>query len=346
MQTQVHGGDIYSKPYRLDFSANINPFGMPESVKAAAMEGVVKSVHYPDVQCRKLREEIAKKEMVPEEWIICGNGAAELIFSLVRARNPRKALIISPGFAEYEQALRQSECKISFYQLEKENGFLLREGYLKYLQEDIDIAFLCNPNNPTGILIPNKILNEILKICKEKRIFLVLDECFLEFVSSRLQNFQKEKLKEIPEMFIIKAFTKMYGMPGLRLGYGLCANVELLNKMRQGLQPWNVSLPAQMAGIAACTEQDFVQRTQEYISEERNFLVNELKKLRFQVYASQANYIFFEAPFNLFSVCEKEGILIRDCSNYRGLSKGYYRIAVKTRDENKELIRVLDKHYG
>ncbi|MBQ5676749.1 MAG: aminotransferase class I/II-fold pyridoxal phosphate-dependent enzyme [Lachnospiraceae bacterium] len=346
MQIQVHGGDIYSKAYRLDFSTNINPFGMPESLKQAAIKGINASIHYPDVQCRELINAIAKKEEIPSDWIICGNGAAELLFSLVSAKKPQKALLVSPGFAEYEQALKTVNCHIRYYELSKERGFLLGEDYLESLQQDLDIVFLCNPNNPTGLLIPTELLKKIVDICKEKQIFLVLDECFLEFVSDELMNPQKKLLKEMPNLFILKAFTKMYGMPGLRLGYGLCSDIPLLEQMHQMTQPWNVSVPAQFAGAAACKEIDFVAKTKTYIAQEREYLSNELKRLKFTVYDSQANYIFFEAPKNLWDLCEKENILIRDCSNYRGLTKGYYRIAIKTRQENEELIRVLLKYYG
>ena len=257
-----------------------------------------------------------------------------------------KSVLVSPGFAEYEQALKTVNCDIRYYELSKERGFLLGEDYLESLQQDLDIVFLCNPNNPTGLLIPTELLKKIVDICKEKQIFLVLDECFLEFVSDELMNPQKKLLKGMPNLFILKAFTKMYGMPGLRLGYGLCSDIPLLEQMHQMTQPWNVSVPAQFAGVAACKETDFVVKTRIYIAQEREYLSNELKRLKFIVYDSQANYIFFEAPKNLWDLCEKENILIRDCSNYRGLTKGYYRIAVKTRQENEELIRVLSKYYG
>lgn len=346
MQIQVHGGDIYSKTYRLDFSTNINPFGMPKSLKHAAIKGIDASIHYPDVQCRELINAIAKKEEISSDWIICGNGAAELLFSLVFAKKPQNALLVSPGFAEYEQALKTVNCDIRYYELAKERSFLLGEDYLESLQQDFDIVFLCNPNNPTGLLIPTELLKKIVDICKEKQIFLVLDECFLEFVSDELMNPQKKILNEMPNLFILKAFTKMYGMPGLRLGYGLCCDICLLEQMHQVTQPWNVSVPAQFAGAAACKETAFVVKTRIYIAQEREYLSKELKRLKFTVYDSQANYIFFEAPKNLWDLCDKENILIRDCSNYRGLTKGYYRIAIKTRQENEELIRVLSKYYG
>jgi len=345
MQTQVHGGDIYSRAYRIDFSANINPFGMPESVKRAAIKGISQSIHYPDVKCRELRKKISRKEELPEEWILCTNGAAELLFALSQTLKPKKALLTAPGFAEYEQALKAAGCESSFYQCQKSKGFLLDEDYLEALTDEIDIMFLCNPNNPTGLLIPEKLLKRILEICLEKQIFVVLDECFMEFVNENFQNTQKGQLDHMPGLLILRAFTKMYGMPGLRLGYGMCSNQELLEKIRENLQPWNVSLPAQLAGAAATEEEEFVRKTRAYIEKEREFLLTELRKLGFLVYESAANYLFFEGPENLYDICAAEGILIRDCSNYRGLTTGYFRIAVKTREENEELIQVLKKHF-
>lgn len=345
MQTQVHGGDIYSRAYRIDFSANINPFGMPESVKRAAIEGVHQAIHYPDVKCRELRKKISLKEQISEEWILCTNGAAELLFALSQTLRPKRALLTAPGFAEYEQSLKTVGCELFFYQCQKSKDFALDEDYLEALKKDIDIIFLCNPNNPTGLLIPEELLGRILEICREKQIFVVLDECFLEFVSEKLQNSQKKWLGKMPKLLILKAFTKMYGMPGLRLGYGMCSDGKLLEKIREALQPWNVSLPAQLAGAAAMEEKTFVQKTREYVEKEREILQKELKALGFLTYDSTANYIFFEGPEELYEFCASEGILIRDCSNYRGLETGYYRIAVKTREENEELIRVLKKYH-
>lgn len=346
MKKQMHGGDIYSRNIRLDFSTNINPFGMPEDVKKAAIEGVEQSTHYPDVSCDRLKTAVSELENVPKDFIICGNGAAELIFTLVLVKKPQKALLAVPGFQEYEQALKTSFCDIFYYQMKKENEFILQDDYLSMLTEDLDLAFLCSPNNPTGNLIDPKLLGKIIAKCTEKHIFLVLDECFLEFVEEGLQNSAIKYLENRQNLFILKAFTKMYGMPGLRLGYGLCSDKELLEQMEGAVQPWNVSQPAQRAGIAACKEHAFVKKTREYIKSERAFLKEELEKIGFRVYPSKANYLFFEAPVDLYEQCLEEQILIRDCSSYRGLERGYYRIAVKSHEENVELLQILNRKYS
>lgn len=334
-----HGGDIYSTSYRIDFSANLNPLGMPESVQRAACEGVRLSVNYPDVQCRRLRQAIAQKENVSVEHVICGNGAAELIFSLALALRPGQALLTVPGFAEYEQALEG--CRILCYPLKKERGFALTEDYLEKLDESLDVVFLCNPNNPTGGRIPRPLLERIVEKCESRGIYLVLDVCFMDFLDHPEETDFSAAIASHPHLFLLKAFTKTYAMAGLRLGYGLCSDEGLLSRMRRMRQPWNVSVPAQMAGEAALKETRYVEEARGLIGRERAWLFGKLQKLGLTVYEPSANFIFFEGPKGLAKQCGERGILIRDCANYRGLLDGYYRVAVRTHAENEELVRVL-----
>lgn len=341
MQVQTHGGDIYSKTYRMDFSTNINPLGTPTSVLEAACRGVYQSEHYPDVYCRDLKSAIACRECVDEKQIICGNGAAELIFLLAQAVRPVRALLVSPGFAEYEQALRSVGCDIIFYEMKEQDGFILQEDYLKALQDQVDMVFLCNPANPTGLLIPPELMSRILERCYEKRIFLVVDECFNSFLEERELHSLVKELQNYPNLFILKAFTKIYAMAGLRLGYGLCTDEQLLTRMQSCIQPWNVSIPAQRAGIAAMQEYDFEEETRRYVTGERMYLKNGLEELGLLCMDSKANYLFFKGPVDLYDRCSERGILIRNCSNYRGLGEGYFRIAVRTHEENAELLREL-----
>ena len=338
---QIHGGDIYSKEYRLDFSANLNPLGMPEAVRRAACEGVELSVHYPDVLCRRLRGAISDAYGADPDHVICGNGAAELIFALAQAQRPGKALLVSPGFAEYELALKSVECETEFYNCTRETGFVIQEDFADLISEDIDLLFLCNPANPTGVLVPKELLEKIALRCAEKKVLLVLDECFNGFLDDPDRASLLDKVPKNRHLFILRAFTKLYAMAGLRLGYGICSDRQLLEKMHSVLQPWNVSLPAQRAGYAAISQTGYVEESRKYVRNERNFLRASLEKLGLTCYDSAANFLFFEGPEMLAQQCEKQGILIRDCSNYRGLKKGYFRIAVRKREENEELLRVL-----
>lgn len=344
----IHGGNVYQYKNCIDFSANCNPLGTPESVKRAAADCLEHISEYPEVGCTSLKNAIGKYENVKAEEIICGNGAAEIIFTLCHALKPKKALLPAPTFAEYEEALQSIKCGCEHFNLTEENDFLLdhekvRESFLKKLQEKYDIVFLCNPNNPTGKLISRELLMRILKTCKELGTFLVVDECFLDFVKEPESFTLKGMLKAYDNLFLLKAFTKRYAMAGIRLGYGLCGNRVLLDRMDRMVQPWNVSSVAQAAGIAALKEKDYLNEGRALVFKELAFLQERLSELGYQVYPSAASYLFFKGREDLFEQCVRRGILIRDCSNYPGLTKGYYRVAVKKHEENCKLLRVLEE---
>lgn len=342
-----HGGDIYSyKKGILDFSANINPFGMPEGVKRAIIDSIEAVIQYPDVECRELREKISQKEKIDKESIICGNGAAELIFNLCLTLKPKKALILAPTFSEYEQGLDTIKAEKIFYNLKEENDFIIDKDILKYLNEDIDIIFLCNPNNPTGSVIKKELLNQIIDKCKENNIFIVLDECFNDFLEDRELYTAKDKIKENDKLFILRAFTKMYAMAGIRLGYGLCSNKRLLDALKKSRQPWSVSTLAQRGGIAALEEEEFAEKTRKYIANEKEFLYKGFEKLNIRYFKSMANYIFFKADKGLDKSFIDKNILIRNCDNYRNLKEGYYRIAVKAHNENEIFFKALKEILG
>lgn len=341
MTKHVHGGNVYQYKNCLDFSANCNPLGTPEGVKKAAADSLECICDYPRVGYRPLKEALARYEGVRPEEIICGNGAAELIFTLCHAQRPSRALVPAPTFAEYAQALESVGCETEEYMLSEENGFLLDEGILDRIEEGLDMVFLCNPNNPTGVLTDRRILEEILKKCRDTGVLLVVDECFLDFVQEPEEYTLKGYLDGFDGLFLLKAFTKRYAMAGIRLGYGLCGNRDLLERMDACVQPWNLSVIAQAAGIAALKEQDYVERGRAMVFSESARMKREMKSLGLKLYGSSANYIFFHGPERLFEDCAGNGILIRDCSNYTGLGKGYYRVAVKSPGENQRLLDVL-----
>ena len=348
----IHGGNIYQYGKVLDFSANLNPLGMPEAVRLAAKEGVDASDHYPDPDCTALREALSGAEGIPSENIICGNGAAELIFLLVQARRPERALLAAPSFAEYGEALSACGAELVYYPMKfsaqaeaKESGegprAWIGEDYLELLTEEIDMAFLCNPNNPTGALCRREFLEQVLKRCREKDILLVLDECFLDFLADKAAYEMKSYMAD-GGLFILKAFTKLYAMAGLRLGYGMSGNRELLETMSCLRQPWSVSVPAQRAGIAALGEAGFAARTAAYVAVERTRLFSGLKDLGLSVFPGEANFLFFwSGRTDLKETLLRRGFLIRDCSNYQGLEPGFYRIAVRTAEENSALLAAM-----
>lgn len=339
-----HGGDIYGKNVRCDFSANINPLGTPDSVRKAVINAASRIEYYPDPCCRELIKKIAAYEEVGEEYIMCGSGAAELIFSFCSAAAPQTALELAPTFSEYSTALENVRCNVDRYVLDKENGFMLTDRFLDVLQSSsYDAVFLCNPNNPTGRLISPALLENICRICDAGNTRLFLDECFLDLSDDTGRNSMKRYIEQYPGLFILKAFTKNYGMAGLRLGYCLCGDKELLERMSRTTQVWNVSVPAQEAGIAALDETDFLARARTVITEERAALFGALEKLGFDVCLSEANYILFHTEIPIGKALAKQGILVRDCSNYHGLGNGWYRTAVKRKTENEILIDILQQ---
>ena len=342
-----HGGDIYDKNIRYDFSVNVNPLGTPDSVVRAVVDSAKDICNYPDPCCRELTRAIAEYEDVPDSYVMCGNGAADLIYSFCAALKPESALELAPTFSEYSKALEGVGCNVERYTLKKEDNFNLNKDFLKHIKSNNwDAVFLCNPNNPTGCLIEPMLLEEICRVCAKNNIRLFLDECFLDLSDEVEGNSMKANLKKYSNLFILKAFTKNFGMAGLRLGYCLCSDRRLLEDMSKITQDWNVSIPAQRAGIAALGEKSFILEAKAIIFRERERLAGELKKLGFWVCDSKANYILFYSHKRIDCALKDKGILIRDCSNYHSLGKGWYRIAVRKEEENEILLGALYEVMG
>ena len=340
-----HGGDIYTygqEKTLLDFSVNINPLGPGEAVMKAAEQGVLQMTHYPDSRCRKLRAATAKTYGVGEENIVFGNGAAELLFLLAFAKRPRRALVTAPAFSEYERALSAVGCTVEKIPLRRDRQFDLGEEVLEVLTEKTDMLFLCSPMNPTGRTIHPELLERILKKCAKLEIFVVLDECFGEFLEDQeIVRKNIDHMKQYPNLFLLRAFTKIHAMPGLRLGYGFCSDKNLIETMEQMRQPWSVSTAAQEAGVAAIQETDRVEKTRRYVAKERRWMERQMERLGISYIPSEVNFMLFRGREDLWERMLEQRILIRDCSNYDGLSKGDYRVAVRTREENVRLFQAL-----
>ena len=342
-----HGGDIYSNKNVIDFSANINFLGMPEAVRQAARAAVDDSDCYPDVNCTELKKAIAGMEQVSEEHIFCGNGAADVIFSLVAALKPKKALVPLPSFHGYYQALSALGCPIVPYQMTEKNGYALQEDIVNQITPAVDLLFLANPNNPTGLLVDRSFIEKLLHKCERTDTLLVVDECFMDLTEDPGRYTMLPWAERSDQLFVIKAFTKSYAMPGLRLGYGICMNGGLLERMERASQPWRVSVPAQAAGIAACTQRAYIEKARQEIRAEREKMIAAIRALGYSVLDSKANFVFFEGEYHLADRLKDRGFLVRDCSNFVGLHVGYYRAAVRTPAENTQFLAALKEiHLG
>ncbi len=335
----VHGGDIYNNKIELDFSVNINPFGMPHGVRRALHRAVEHVREYPDPQTDKLKGALARQVGVPKETLLFGNGASELFMGIVHALRPRKILLPIPSFYGYQYAAQAAGCEIQYLFLPKEQEFSVGEELLLQLNDTIDMVFLANPNNPTGRCIPQELLRRLLAVCRDREIYVVVDECFLPFCEGEV-SIAGECVNN-PNVILVEAFTKLYAIPGVRLGYLICQDACLLQKIRAQLPEWNISVFAQAAGLACIEENDFAGKTAAYVKRERANLSKQLEKMGIKVFPGEGVFLFVYSKEPLYELLLKRGILIRDCSNFLGLTKGYYRIAIKRRRENKILLRKL-----
>ena len=348
MKSQVltHGGDWagFEEEYGyapLDLSANVSPFGVPEGVKEAIRDGVEEADRYPDPLCRALRKAIAEARNTEASYCLCGNGAADLIFRLALAERPKKALVTGPTFAEYRAALETVDCRVESYLLREENDFRLQRDFVDAITDDVEMVFLCEPNNPTGISDEKELLLDTLKRCEEIGALLVVDECFHDFMEAPERNTLEPFVADHPRLMVLKAFTKMYGMAGVRLGYCLCSDEALLERMTRCGQPWSVSSLAQCAGVAALKEEGYVEKVRELTATERPYLQKGLEALGYRVIPGEANYLLFRGTPTLGEDLRKKGILIRSCANYEGLDETWYRTAVRTREESQRFLDTL-----
>ena len=342
----LHGGDIYTYIGMMDFSVNVGPFGPSRAVMEAARNAIGDIGNYPDSRCRKLREALEADTTIPGCQFIFGNGAAELIYDIVRSVRPKKAVLSVPSFSEYEQALRAEECEIIYHEKKEEDKYVLGADFLEYLKSDVDLIFLCSPDNPSGRSIPFGLLKKILRKCEENQILMVLDECFVDFLENTEEVTMMKEVSKSRFLVLLRAFTKMHAIPGLRAGYAVTRNEKLLEKIERIRQPWNVSIPAQAAALAALKEKKRVQTTREFITRERAWMEEGLKEIGVEFFPSEANYILLKSEIDLFEELKEYKILIRDCSNYRGLGKGFYRISIRQRGENHKLLEALFEIYS
>ena len=293
---------------------------------------------YPDPYCAKLREGIARAESVPKNTVLCGNGAAELVYAFAYALpKEKKALIVSPTFCEYETALNAAEIETERYILSEKDGFRVTDALLNADITEYGAVFLCSPNNPTGLTVDA----DIVRALARTGVRLFLDLTFLDLTDEPEKYDIPALIKAFPNVIVLRAFTKSCAMAGVRLGYVLCCDEAFLAAMSRKTQCWNVSSLAQAAGLAALSCGDWLRGSVKKIAAERERLTKELQQLGIRVCPGEANFLLLYSETDLCGKMLKRGILLRDCSNYVGLRKGFARIAVRTEEENDALISAL-----
>lgn len=343
-----HGGDIYSNEIEYDFSINLNPIDCSEVSKKIMDESLNKLRNYPDPLQRDFRAAVASIEGVKPDEVYGGNGASEILLCLAAMIDPKKVLIPNPSFGGYKHVLSiVSNCKIVEYTMKEEQGFVLDRiflGVLEYeAQNGLDLLFLTNPNNPTGKIIPKDVLEKTFKICKEYGVRVIVDECFIRMSQNSYSLTQY--INNYNGLFIVNAFTKLFSIPGVRVGYAISSK-ENIEKLTHYFPEWNMSTIAQTAGIICSKyleENNWQEDTLKVIAKERDYLANGLRELGYKVFDSDTVFLLLYSKENLYDYLIEKKILIRDCSNFKGLMQGFYRVAVKSHEENEMLLAALKR---
>ncbi len=349
-----HGGNLTQMAARygldpdkiIDFSVNVNPLGPSPAINTILENGLKYVTIYPDPYCETLKENCASRLGISYDNLIFTNGAVELIYMVMQALRPRSVLIPSPTFREYEIAARAFQAKLKLFRLGREKGFTPGLKPLMRAASDVDMVFLCNPNNPTGNLFPQEIRQPFLQFCDTEGIFVVVDESFLIFHQHWQELSAAIKTENNKNLLVLQSLTKFFSIPGLRVGYG-AAHPQIISLLSRFQPPWQVNAIAQAAAAASLQDEEYCRRTRSFVEEERRWLESALSAARgVKVHPSQGPYLLLELDGALAAPCVAErlaarGILVRDCSNFAYLGKNYIRVAVKDREKNRLLVNEL-----
>ncbi len=359
MIDRMHGGDIW--PYLkaqgrslrakvIDFSVNINPLGLPPGVKETILKNIEALLCYPDPDSKELKSIISAFYNINQNNILVGNGSIELIHLIPRALKAKNALIIGPTFSEYEFAVRLNGTRAFFAQAQEQDDFRIGLHKIKKSMPKADLIFLCNPNNPTGYLMPKNELLDIFYICERYNTILVIDEAFIDFLPNDQKITLVTEAAKYSRLLVIRSLTKFFALPGLRLGYlvGQRRVVEHLSKFQY---PWNVNSLAQAIAGDIFKAAEYIKLSKNFITREKGYLFENLSQIKeLKVYRPAANFVFCKLESRkirdaarLNKILRENGIIIRCCHNFRGLDDRFFRIAVRTRSENKRLISCLKK---
>ena len=354
----VHGGEVWeiaeetglSVEDLVDFSSSINPLGPSPRALEAIKNSFDKITLYPDSNSTALREALACHfGNINKNNVIVGNGSTELIylFAQVFLKRGDVALVAAPSFGEYANAIVKSGGKSKHLKLT--HDFQIELNAFLEEMEGLRAVFLCNPNNPTSMLIPDNTLREIIEKALEEEVVVLLDEDFIEFVEDEKRHSLVNRISKYPNVFVLRTFTKFYGLTGLRVGYGI-ADEETIDVFSKAKMPWNVNSLAQAAARAAMADKEHSRRTIELMKEEKKFLSNELSRIDgFHVFPADTNFILVDVRKTGFRASQlrekmiRHGLLVRDCSSFIGLDTFYVRVAVRTRKENERLLDAFRK---
>jgi threonine-phosphate decarboxylase len=354
MNSYDHGGNVreISRIYGIDenrlfdFSASINPLGYPQGIKDRTMGAFDTILHYPDTEAYDLITRLADYHGMDRECFIAGSGSTEFIYWIPFIFKPKRALVVTPAFSEYEKGLRLAGSQVMYFQADEERDFVIdMDNLYTRLTDGFDILYFCNPANPTGVLTPKEELFHLIARAERLGTIVIIDEAFIDFVE---EASLKVAAMQFPHCFILRSMTKFFGIPGLRVGYAI-AGSAVIERLKRDKPPWMINTLAQICACEVLSDSAFIQETRRYVETERGFLHNAINGIPgLKVFPGAANYLLVRIDFrmglssrDLRERLLREGILIRDCSNFQRIGNYYFRVAVRKHGENQLLIDKL-----
>lgn len=352
-----HGSDLekieeyygISKDKIISFSANVNPLGVSPKLRKELTKQIDAITTYPDREYSDLRKAIASYCNCNFSQVIVGNGCTELISLFIEITSPKQTLLLGPTYSEYERELTKNKSTISTYLLKKENNFELDTAdFTNQITKETDLVIICNPNNPTSSCILPEEMSQILDHCKSMNCYVMVDETYMEFTDQKYSSIPF--IKEYDNLIILRGTSKFFAAPGLRLGYGLTGNENLLLDINKNKNPWMINSLAVVAGITMFQDESYIKKTRTLCKKEMHKLEKAFQNSgKFKVYPAYGNFLLLEiidknvTSFDLFEKAIKEGLMIRDCSTFESLGQRFIRICFMDPKSNKKLIDCLTK---
>ncbi|MGF0033011.1 pyridoxal phosphate-dependent aminotransferase [Bariatricus sp. SGI.154] len=354
---EFHGSDLekIAEYYHIStegivkFGANVNPLGLSEKVKDDLARHLDVISSYPDRNYTSLKETIGAYCHTSPEYIVVGNGSTELISLLISQRAPKKALVLGPTYSEYARELSLVGGTISYYNLKESNDFILDvPDFIGALTKDVELVILCNPNNPTSSAICRNDIEQILKVCKEKGIFVMIDETYVEFAPDIDKITAVPLVTEYDNFMVIRGVSKFFAAPGLRFGYGITSNQEFLTTLLTHQNPWSLNSVGAYAGELMLRDQEYIQKTWKLIDSERTRIYQELCDIDgLKAYRAYGNFMLVRilkegiTSFDVFEAAIKDKMMIRDCSSFESLDGEYVRFCFMMPEDNERLVKCL-----
>ena len=355
LTVQAHGANIdtWKKKFDLsgskilDFSASLNPLGPPGAIKKLLRDNFHLAANYPQDYSQSAREKIAQRAGIGKSSLLITNGSIEAIYLTSRLMTKKLSLIVTPTFSEYERAIKMNGGRCLYFNTTQQNGFRLNIDRLAKKIPGRGALFICNPNNPTGTTLAREDLFYLAKKCARENAILVVDEAFIDFLEEPAKASLLEYRPNHKNIIVLGSLTKFFALAGLRIGY-ITAHKKMINRLSKFCFPWAVNSLAQDTVISVISETDYINRTRTFIKKEKDFLFKKLSEIgQITPFYPSVNFILCRInnkkinSKGLFTKLARQGIFIRDCSNFRGLNNSYFRVAVKTRRENKRLLYAL-----